>query len=431
MRLGQMRDLMSVASADLVEERLMPAMSTAREKSTLLFDLLDTLLDESGVQVLRLTDAFAAHRIWDSGLRMALQDTLGALGLLRDGLQMVRERLESNTKLDEATAPLIAEIRAVTRRLESAGDALRETLAPAPGAKTVRWLESKGRERSVSATSVPLDLAPILRDDLFRRVKTAVVTSATLATDGSFTFLRNRLGLNEDDVEPSTAVFPSPFHFDIQSLLALPTDAPAPNAEPARHTSFVIDVVIEVAEASNGGLFVLFTSHREVRLVAAELRAREFERRWPLLVHGESTRDALLARFRATSGSVLLGTASFWEGVDVPGDALRGLVIAKLPFKVPTEPLTAAHCEAIERAGGDAFAEYMLPHAALRLKQGFGRLIRTTTDSGVVVIADPRVIRMSYGRELLRVLPPAKRIAGNWNELRLEIQRFYSAQHRS
>jgi ATP-dependent DNA helicase DinG len=426
-RLNSMRDLMSVASVDLVEERLMPAVQTARDKSTMLFDLLDTLLDTSGGQVLRLTDDFASHRAWDAGLGIALQDTVGELALLRDGLQMVRERIESSAKLDEATAPLLAEIRAVTRRLESAGDALRETLMPPRGAKTVRWLENKGRgrERAVSATSVPLDLAPILRDDLFRRVKTTIVTSATLATDGDFSFLRTRLGLDEDDVEPATAVFQSPFHFDIQALLAIPTDAPAPNTEAVRHTSFVLDVVLDVAEASDGGLFVLFTSHKDVRLIAAELRARGFERRWPLLVHGESSRDSLLERFRATNGSVLLGTASFWEGVDVPGDALRGLVIAKLPFKVPTEPLTAAHCEAIEAAGGDAFAEYMLPHAALRLKQGFGRLIRTSTDSGVVVIADSRVIRMGYGRELLRVLPPAKRIVGRWMELRDEIRRFY------
>jgi ATP-dependent DNA helicase DinG len=122
---------------------------------------------------------------------------------------------------------------------------------------------------------------------------------------------------------------------------------------------------------------------------------------------------------------VLLGTSSFWEGVDVPGRALRGLIIAKLPFKVPTEPLTAAHCEAIERSGGDAFNGYMLPHAALRLKQGFGRLIRSSTDSGVVVIADPRVIRMPYGRELMRALPPARRVTGHWAELREEIRRFY------
>src|SRR5688572_4765788 len=425
-RLNRSRDLISVASMDLVEERLAPAVRAARDKSTLLFDLLDTLLDESGVQVLRLTDAFAAHRIWDSGLRLALEDTRGALALLREGLQMISERLEASQKASEANAPLLAEIRAVTRRLESASDGLGETLAPKSGTRTVRWLERQGRERSVAATAVPLDLAPILRDDLFRRVKTTVVTSATLATNGDFHFLRNRLGLDEDDVEPMTGVFPSPFHYDIQALLAAPTDVPAPNADPVGHGAKVIEMILDVAEASDGGLFALFTSHKDVRLMAAELRARGFERRWPLLVHGEATRDSLLDRFRATEGAVLLGTSSFWEGVDVPGRALRGLIIAKLPFKVPTEPLTAAHCEAIERSGGDAFNEYMLPHAALRLKQGFGRLIRSSTDSGVVVIADPRVIRMPYGRELMRALPPARRVTGNWAELREEVKRFYA-----
>jgi ATP-dependent DNA helicase DinG len=428
-RLNATRDLISVASVDLVEDRLAPSVRGAREKSTLLFDLLDALLDESGTQVLRLTDAFAAHRIWDSGLRLALQDTFGELTMLREGLQIVAERIEASDKLNEANAPLLNEIRAVTRRIEHASDALRQTLAPPPGAKTVRWLESKGRERSVAATSVPLDLAPILRDDLFRRVKTTIVTSATLATDGKFDFLRSRLGLDEPDVEPAAAVFPSPFHYDIQALLAIPTDTPVPNADAVGHGRAVVEIVQNVTSASKGGLFVLLTSHRDVRLIAAELRATGFEREWPLLVHGESTRDSLLARFRATQGAVLLGTASFWEGVDVPGDALRGLIIAKLPFKVPTEPLTAAHCEAIERAGGDAFADYMLPHAALRLKQGFGRLIRTSTDSGVVVIADPRVVRMAYGRELLRGLPPAKRLTGRWSDLRVEIERFYRREH--
>jgi ATP-dependent DNA helicase DinG len=424
-RLNSTRDLLSTASVDLVEERLGPAVRAAREKSTLLFDLLDTLLDQSGVQTLRLGDDFASHHIWDAGLRLALQDTCGELAVLREGLEIVGARIEGSSRLNEASAPLLGEIRGVTRRLESASDALRETLTPPPGTPTVRWLERRGRERSVVATSVPLDLAPILRDDLFRRMKTTIVTSATLATDGSFSFLRNRLGLNEDDVEPATAVFPSPFHFADQALLAMPTDVPTPNVDAAGHASSFIEILVDVAEASNGGLFALFTSHKDVRLTAAELRARGFERRWRLLVHGEASRDDLLERFRAANGAVLLGTASFWEGVDVPGDALRGLVIAKLPFKVPTEPLTAAHCEAIERAGGDAFAEYMLPHAALRLKQGFGRLIRTSTDSGVVVIADSRVIRMAYGRELLRVLPPAKRIVGRWAELREEIRRFY------
>ena len=429
-RLASAKDLLSVASLDLVEDRLMPAVRSARDASARLFDLLDTLLDESSTPTLRLSGEFTSHHIWDSGLRVALQDTIGALGILRDGLQMVRERIESNVKIEEGTTSLLAEVRAVTRRLENAGEGLRDTLAPKEGPPTVRWLErgrasARSRERPVAVASVPLDHAPIQREDLFRRVKTAVVTSATLATDGDFTFLRTRLGLNEDDVEPSTAVFASPFHYPDQALLALPADVPAPNANSATHTTRVLEILVDLAAASRGGMFVLLTSHRDVRLIAAELRARQFERDWPLLVHGESSRDALLEKFRASGSAVLLGTASFWEGVDVPGDALRGLLIPKLPFKVPTEPLTAAHCEAIERAGGEAFAEYMLPHAALRLKQGFGRLIRTATDSGVVVIADTRVLRMGYGRELLRVLPPARQLTASWAELKPEIARFY------
>src|SRR3954467_9706972 len=174
-------------------------------------------------------------------------------------------------------------------------------------------------------------------------------------------------------------------------------------------------------------MVLLFTRRRDVRAMAAELRARGADRRWPLLVHGEEMRDQLLARFRDSGGAVLLGTASFWEGVDVPGDALRALLIAKLPFRVPTEPITAAHCEAIEARGGDAFKEYMLPHAALRLKQGFGRLVRTAADRGVVVIADPRVVTKSYGRGLLDGLPPARRIVGRWAELLQTIQSFYQA----
>ncbi|HYW31627.1 MAG TPA: helicase C-terminal domain-containing protein, partial [Gemmatimonas sp.] len=122
------------------------------------------------------------------------------------------------------------------------------------------------------------------------------------------------------------------------------------------------------------------------------------------------------------------GTATFWEGVDVPGDALRGLLIAKLPFRVPTEPMVAAQCEAIEARGGNAFGEFMLPHASLRLKQGFGRLIRTATDRGVVVLSDPRVLTKRYGQELLDALPPAKRVAGPWAKCRSAISSFYAAR---
>jgi ATP-dependent DNA helicase DinG len=424
-RLAAGNDLLSTASLDLVQTRLAPGVHAVRDKSAMLFDLLDTVLQESGGLVLRLTDDFAAHPVWRGGLRVALEDTAGEIELLANGLQLVRERLESANRPDETVMPLLNEMRAVTRRLQVAGDGLRRALAPSDGEPTVRWIEARGRERAVSVSTVPLDLAPILREDLFKRAATTVVTSATLATDGKFDFLTARLGLDDPELEPATGIFPSPFAYREQAILAVPSDVPAPNVNPSGHFSAVARVTIDLAESSNGGMFVLFTSHKDVQAMAAELRARGVERRWPLLVHGDETRDALLARFRDAGQAILIGTASFWEGVDVPGDALRALLIAKLPFRVPSEPITAAHCEAIEARGGDAFRDYMLPHAALRLKQGFGRLVRTSIDRGVVVIADPRVVTKGYGRGLLEGLPPAKRIVGKWADLLGPIRAFY------
>lgn len=424
MRLSASNDLLSVASLDLVATRLSPSVNAVRDKSATLFDLLDTFLQESGESVVRLTEEFADHPIWRAGLRVALTDTLGEIGLLAQGLQLVRERIEGGKRPDESVMPLLNEMGAVSRRLQIAGDGLKAALDPGRGTPTVRWIEAKGRDRAVSVSSVPLDLAPILREDLFARAETTIVTSATLAADGKFDFLSSRLGLDEE-LEPLTGIFPSPFKYREQSLLVVPSDIPAPNVNASGHFSAVARATLDLAEAANGGMFVLFTSHRDVRAMAAELRARGVDRRWPLLVHGDEMRDQLLGRFRDSGGAVLLGTASFWEGVDVPGDALRALLIAKLPFRVPTEPITAAHCEAIEARGGDAFKEYMLPHAALRLKQGFGRLIRTAADRGVVVLADPRVVTKNYGRGMLDGLPPARRLVGRWAELIETIHSFY------
>jgi ATP-dependent DNA helicase DinG len=290
----------------------------------------------------------------------------------------------------------------------------------------VRWIEVRGKERNLAVSAVPLDLAPILREDLFERVDTAVVTSATLSTNGRFDFLARRLGLGGPSLEPTTASFPSPFDYPRQAILAVPTDVPAPNADQNGHFLHVVRITLDLATASDGGLFVLFTSHRDVRRAADELRARGVERRWPLLVHGDDARDSLVRRFRDSGRAILLGTASFWEGVDVPGRALRGLVLAKLPFRVPSDPVTAAHCEAIEARGGDAFGEYMIPHASLRLKQGFGRLIRSATDRGVVVLADPRVVTKSYGRRLLDALPAARRVVKPWALVKPELDAFYA-----
>jgi ATP-dependent DNA helicase DinG len=431
-----------------VHARLAPSVHAAREKGAAVFDLLEAFIKSASEPCVRLTDDFADDPIWRAGLDATLTDLLAEIDLLHEGLRLVRERMEGSGRLEESVAPLLNEMRAVGKRLQAAGDALSAALKPPPGSEpTIRWMELKGKERSASVTAVPLHLAPILREDLFKRLTTTIVTSATLATDGPagrgrlddvgagrreererrrFDFLISRLGLDDRDLTPTTAVLPSPFDYPRQAILAIPSDVPAPNVNPAGHSAQVVRMALDLAEATDGGIFVLFTSHREVRLAATELRARGAERRWPLLVHGEDGRDALLRRFRDCGRAVLLGTASFWEGVDVPGRALRGLLIAKLPFRVPTEPVTAAHCEAIEAAGGDSFREYMLPHAALRLKQGFGRLVRTATDRGVILLADPRVVHKSYGRGLLDALPPARRLVAPWAVVREEVRRFYA-----
>ncbi|MEO8946529.1 MAG: ATP-dependent DNA helicase [Gemmatimonadaceae bacterium] len=425
-RLSTSRDLLGTASLDVVTQRIVPAVRASRDKSDLLFDLLFAVLQSAGAPVLRMADDFAEHPVWKGGLHIALTDLLRELKVLGESLTLVSDRLQGGEKRDDTLLMLVNELRAVTRRLDGCAEGLMLALRPPATAEPmVRWLEVKGREGNVAVTAVPLDLAPILRDDLFTRVKTAVVTSATLGTEGDFEFVARRFGLDGRTITPTTAVFASPFDYQSQALLIVPTDIPAPNEDAAAHFDAVLRITTDVARAAGGGMFVLFTSHRDVRAAAEALRRSDIADEFTLLVHGEDGRDALLERFRASGNAILLGTSSYWEGVDVPGDALRALVIARLPFRVPSEPVTAAQCEAITARGGDAFSEYMLPHASLRLKQGFGRLIRSGTDRGVIVIADPRVISKGYGRELLRALPPARRMSGAWTALARQLQRFY------
>jgi ATP-dependent DNA helicase DinG len=434
-RLGQTRNLLTTASLDLLQAKVVPSAAAARRNADLVFDLLEQVVTEAGGGQVRLTAAFESHRVWRAGLSAALDDLLREIELLNDALRIIRERHEGEGARDPMVAPLFNEVRGVGRRLQTAADGLRAALAPPPDATpSVRWVEIRASpgaraptaDRNVAVSTVPLDLAPVLREDLFQRVTTAIVTSATLtdaATQG-FAFLSHRLGVHELDVAPATAVFPSPFDYATQSVLAVPTDVPPPNVNAAGHFEALLEIVRTLAAASDGGMFVLCTSHRDVRDAARLLRA-DPACRWPLLVHGEDSRDALLKRFRESGCGLLLGTASFWEGVDVPGDALRALVIAKIPFRVPAEPVTAAHCEAIAARGGDPFTEYMLPHASLRLKQGFGRLIRSATDRGVVVIADPRIATKAYGRALLAGLPPARRVIAPWTTVRRALTDFY------
>jgi ATP-dependent DNA helicase DinG len=426
-RLRANGDMFSKASLELLDDRIGPAVEAARQKASIVFDLLEGLLRRSDQPVVRLTDDFDTDPIWREGLGAALSDLLTETAVLSDNLKLVRERLESVVLRDEATAALLSEMGGVGRRLEALASALHGSLEPGPRAHDrVRWVETRGKDGNIAVTWVPLNLAPILRDDLFERVTTAIVTSATLATNEHFDFLASRLGVDQLGIPPVTGSFHSPFDYRSQAVVAIPTDTPPPNQDAHAHLLAVIGMIADFADASDGGIFALFTSHKDVKEAAIALRARGMGATRPLLVHGEEGRDALLERFRQSGRAVLIGTSSYWEGVDVPGHALRGLLIARLPFRVPTEPVTAANCEAILERGGDPFAEYMVPHAALRLKQGFGRLIRTATDRGAVIIADPRVITKKYGSDLMLALPPARRLMLPWSEIARQLKDFYA-----
>ena len=429
--LSARRDLLSLASRDLLEQRLLDGLRAARRGAEEVFSLLAGRLQED--QTLRLTDAFDEDPIWAQGLEAALDNLLVAFAGLKDGVETIADRL-SLEDAAERPAVLIGELRGVVRRLDLAARGLTASLRPTRAdraAPAVRWLERRGRKAtSIGLAAVPLDLASVLKEALFDRVETVVLTSATLAAGGDFGFLEQRLGL---ELPPSRVtvreVLPSPFDFASQCLFGIPTDLPEPKEDAAGHDAAVARVLVELAHAADGGVFCLFTSHSALRRAAEAVRARVGPR-WPLLVQGEDQRDRLLRRFREAGNAVLLGTDSFWEGVDVPGRALRVLILAKLPFKVPTEPLTAARVERLESQGHDGFTQYLLPHAALRLKQGFGRLIRSRADVGAVVLLDRRVVTRRYGAQVLDGLPRADRIIGSWEEIRDACEEFF-ARHGS
>ncbi|HEX9283031.1 MAG TPA: helicase C-terminal domain-containing protein [Gemmatimonadales bacterium] len=424
-------DLLSAASRDLVQQGLVDALGAARRGAEELFMQLARRLDAeppSGqAPVLRLREEFGADPVWAGGLGVALDNLLLAFARLRDGVETIADRLALDDP-SERRAQLLGELRGVLRRLDAAAAGLTAALRPPPGGPAaVRWLERRGRKvPNVSLAAVPLDLAPILKDNLFDRVETVVLTSATLAAGGEFSYLEERLGL---DLPPSRVrareIHASPFDFPSQCVFGIPTDLPEPRDDEPGHDAAVARVLVELARASDGGMFALFTSHGALRRAADAVR-EAIAGRWPLFVQGEGQRDQLLRRFREAGSGILLGTDSFWEGVDVPGRALRVLILAKLPFKVPTEPLTAARLERLEARGLNGFTHYLVPNAALKLKQGFGRLIRSRSDVGAVVLLDRRVVTKRYGSMILEGLPRASRVVGRWAEVRGACEEFFA-----
>ena len=444
-------DLLQQDALREISTQLRPMVEQTRQHALALFQEIEELLLTREEAVLRLDDAEGGRPDWLDRLEGPYENLALALRELARALERLRERINLDQRWAEALAEQLLELQAFVSRLGGMEDALRMAFGRGPdGVQLVRWFERRGgggggepadpanpaspprgtanpmQRSNIVVQAAPVDISGTLRDALFDKVETAVLTSATLTTRGEFDFVRRRLGLLRGGIKVRESVHPSPFDYDSQAVVLVPTDLPVPRGEDeAAFDERTIEVVTDLAEASDGGIFVLFTSYRSLRVVARGLRRRGVDGRWPLFVQGEAPRGRLVEGFVASGHGILLGVSSFWEGVDVPGQPLRGLVIAKLPFKVPGEPLTAARIEAIEREGGNSFYEYMLPHAALRLKQGFGRLIRSAGDRGVVVLLDGRVVSKSYGRYFLESLPPAPVRVAPWRELHRVARAFY------
>ena len=277
-----------------------------------------------------------------------------------------------------------------------------------------RWQEEEDRERvrwvEVFAHSVHLNATPLSIADIFHRQISShprawIFTSATLSVGGDFSHYQREMGLDE----AATAFWESPFDYQTQALLYVPEDLPEPNSE--GYTRAVVDAALPVIEAAEGRTFFLFTSLRAMREARElmEIGMKRMGMEYPLLMQGEGSRTELLERFRKLGNAVLLGSASFWEGVDVKGEALSLVIIDRLPFAPPDDPVLAARIEKMNSEGRNAFMEYQVPQAVITLKQGSGRLIRDENDRGVLMICDPRLISKHYGKRIWRSLPPLKR----------------------
>jgi ATP-dependent DNA helicase DinG len=344
---------------------------------------------EKAARDLRLALGETASRLsWSQALR--LPGFADSLELLQKALNQIREPLEAQAERSEGLA-------ACARRAATALAGVARMRETDPAGE-VRWVEVFGHGARLHVT--PLSSAELFSRQMNDHPRAWIFTSATLAMGEEFGHFTRELGLGQ----AATRRWASPFDFAQQALLYLPKGLPA-DPNDATFTDAVVDAALPVIEASGGRAFLLFTTLRALRRAHERLRGMLS---YPLLVQGTGSRSELLARFRSLGNAVLLGSQSFWEGVDVRGEALSVVVIDKLPFAPPDDPVLAARIEAIRAREGNPFTELQLPQAVLQLKQGAGRLIRDETDRGVLMLCDPRLVSKAYGRQILRSLPPMK-----------------------
>ncbi len=369
----------------------------------------------------------------NSIISKASEQLVSSLEILRNQTIGVRQKLESGTLGIDGMNGRILDLMNLETRLKEITNCLRKIFSGDHQDEShVRWIQwSRRTDRNLRMYSVPVESGEILRDALFLKMTTLVLTSATLTTQGSFEFIRGKIGLGAKELKllpekltPTEMTLTSEFDFNNQAILAIPTDFPDVRTSGDLYHEKTAEAIQEVVSLAKGGVLVLFTSWESLKKVSNLLRESSISG-VSLLIQGEDTRSRLLSKLTLTQQGVLLGVGSFWEGVDVPGSALQTVIIPRLPFSVPTTPVNAARIEQILLNGGNFFKDLLLPTATLKLKQGFGRLIRSSTDRGVVVILDKRMAIQSYGRHMMDSLPPAEVISGPWESIKKSLQKFY------
>ena len=376
-------------------------------------------------QKLRITPLVEQGSFWQEsrqrlhGLADGLNDYTSALR------NLVRRCEDLPDKLREKLADQLLDSNGIEGRLQAMADGLKFFTAFSEG--YCRWMETSRGSRGVQARlcAAPLDIACQVKETILDRIKTIIVTSATLTVGGDFAYLKKRTGFGLLPHERLTELrLASPFDYASQVFVAIPDDMPEPTAPGFREA--LEERILRAVTIAQGGAFILFTSYDLLNKVYSSLAPDLARLGLTALKQGDTGRHALLARFRKEQNAVLFGTDSFWEGVDVKGEALRLVIIARLPFQVPTEPVQQARAEQIQALGGDPFREFSVPQAVIKFRQGFGRLIRSRDDRGAVLILDRRVTTKGYGKIFLRSLPDTGLITGDSTEVFSKMEKFFS-----
>lgn len=387
----------------------------------------------SGEGKLRVLSHHYTHPVWQEKLGPKSKLFATTIQSYSQSLRALIEDLKQlkNPTLDEQIKSILHEINALALRLDGFSTIIRQFNETIP-TTNVRWIENQTLKTMVNTTLVDaqLDIAKPLANYLFNKFSTVILCSATLTTDQHFNFIRNRLGLTNQLLQQRQVkehIYESPFNYSEQALLAIPTDMPNPSD--SNFTLVAVEKISEALQSSRGNAFILFTSYTMMKTCYDMLEKKLREQRYHPLKQGDDDRQVILNKFKKTDRSVLFGTDSFWEGVDVVGEALRCVIIVKLPFKVPSDPLIQARSEAITARGGDPFMEYSLPQAIVKFKQGFGRLVRSCNDRGCIICLDNRIMTKRYGKFFLNSLPNCQQAFVPSAQLKQHMDDFYRRTH--